>query len=131
MQTLYDRSGWHACSAAYADALHERLEQQWARENNLKPAGGFTCVQRLLGKQCGISRQKSCDCQPPGTDHPSLWLKDGKPYYYISQPYHFEMATLGELNVFCQQHGLEYRITTWPSFYYPSGTMFVLFRVRQ
>lgn len=130
VRALCNAAGSSVASRAYAEAVHQSLEKEWIETNGLKEAKGFVCVQRLLGKQCGVSRQKHCDCQPPGTDHPTLWLKDGKPKFFVSQPYLFEGETLKAVNAFCDEHGLNFQITAKGAFYFPSAALCVVFTRR-
>lgn len=54
--------------------------------------------------------------RPPNCDHPSLWLLEGKPIVYVTQPYHFDLQRLAE---FCREHDFVGTVDLWPAWHYP------------
>ena len=42
-------------SNVYAEALAKPTEERWAKSRGVKRSRGPRCVQRLLGKRCGLS----------------------------------------------------------------------------
>src|SRR3954466_450585 len=67
LRAVYDAN--RSSPRVFAAAIAERLERDWAKANGLKRARRC-CIQKLMGRQCGYSRQRMCECNPPGTDHP-------------------------------------------------------------
>lgn len=112
-------------SRVYAQALSSRIESAWAKSHKVKKSSGALCVQRLLGKRCGMPYGKACACRPPGADHPTLWQKDGKPFCYVFHPYGLEIDQVEALSQFCRSHDLEYLIDAG-SFYFPNHTIMVI-----
>lgn len=74
--------------------------------------------ERLLGK---IDRE-GLEEKLPGSDHDSLWLKDGKPYVYVMQPYGIDMERLEKLIQICKKNNFTFFIDAH-SFYNPSCTI--------
>lgn len=112
----------------YAHAIHRDLKEIWAKNLNLKQSSGRICVQRLLGKHCNDDGHL---CVPPRTDHPSLWLKNGKPFCLVSQPYGLRMPDIEAIGKFCHHHGLKFEIDSWPGWYFPHAVLFVTFTPAQ
>ncbi len=113
---------------AYGHAIQPELLNQWAKGLGLKRSPGQVCFKRLLGKSCSFDIHR---CVPPCTDHPSLWLKNGKPYCLISQPYNLSMSDIETIGKFCHQHGLEFEISSWPGWHFPHAVLFVTFKAKK
>lgn len=106
------------------------LMEQWAASRYLRPAGGRLCIQRLIGKRCG-THDYSADFLPPSADHCSLWIDgSGKPAVFVSQPYSLGMADAVLTAEFCQRLGLEFQISTYPSWHNPGSVVTVLYYVK-
>jgi hypothetical protein len=86
LQHVFDKLGARGAEATYATALSERLLKHWKRSEKVTQYRGLLCVQKIRGKKCALPYGR-CECTPPGTDHPTLWSKNGKPTFYVSQPY--------------------------------------------
>jgi hypothetical protein len=74
--------------------------------------------ERLIGK---IDRE-GLEEHLPVSDHDSLWLKDGKPYVYVMQPYSASDLQLEKLIQICKKNNLTFWIDAH-SFYSPAGTI--------
>src|SRR4030095_15139258 len=79
--------------AAYATVESPLRERLW-EEGGLKRSHGYPCCQRLVGH---CDHRHGAGCLPPGTDHPSLWLRDGQPAVFVSQPYDLSGETVRAL----------------------------------
>ena len=112
--------------ATFATALSERFLKDWKRSQKVTQSSGRPCIQKIRGKKCGVP-YRNCECAPPGADHATLWSKDGKPTFYVSQPYGLDMATIEKMNEFCNKHELAYDIDAKGAFYYPSAALMVVF----
>lgn len=124
LSTLIEAEGVDAALRAYAQATWEEHQEQYAKNHGLRPSKGRICLARLLGKRCDFhSDHSGVPCRPPGADHDSLWLKDGKPYTYTSQPYSLTLEEMRALVALCDRHGLEVSVTTWPSWHFPGGVL--------
>src|SRR6266571_4829026 len=105
------------------EAKRDRIEKEWARSVGVKRyRGGKFCVQKLRGKSC-VEAVRHCHCSPPGTDHPTMWTKRGKPFYFVSQPYHLSMQIIEDIAIFCRENELTFTIWPGPSFYNPGKVL--------
>ncbi len=121
---LVEAEGADAALRVYAQATWEEYYRQYAEKHGLKLSAGHPCLSRLLGKRCSQKSDYSgVPCYPPGADHDSLWLKDGKPYAYITQPYCLTLNAMRDLVAMCDQYGLDVNIRTWPSWHFPGGVL--------
>jgi hypothetical protein len=122
---LLEIEGLDATMRAYGWAVQDTLLNLWARKHGLKKSPARPCIQRLLEKKCGTFDLHPC--APPHTDHPSLWLKNGKPYCYVSQPYGLPLDHLKTIMEFCEKHGLTFDIDAWPGWHFPHRVLFLTF----
>jgi len=100
---------------------------RYMKENDLAISGGRRCVQRLRGKQCGYGRRSfACECDPPGADHSVLFVKDGRPYSYVYQPYHFRTEDIIALAEFCQRTGLQAEFDIFADWHYPANILSIV-----
>lgn len=134
LRQLVEAEGESAASDACAEATAEKRREDYQRAGGLKQSEGQVCVQRLLGNQCHRYshpyREGDCECDPPGADHQTLWLKDGQPFVYLSQPYPLGLETLRKTVRFCDRFDLDMVISTWPSWHYPGNVLSVEFTRR-
>lgn len=92
--------------------LHAETHQRWWVERyHLKQSKGTPCLHRLRG-----GKRQILAFRPPGCDHPSLWLLEGKPIVYVTQPYSIDVMALAE---FCCKHGFVCRVDLWPAWHFP------------
>lgn len=117
MRALMEVQGADAVSRAYAEVVADKHREIFATSRGLKESDGRLCVQRLVGKQCNLQ-----DCMPPGGDHDTLWLRDGKPALYHMQPYGLSWDDMKKIVAFCERRGLQASVAAWPAFYSP-GTV--------
>jgi uncharacterized protein YozE (UPF0346 family) len=116
---------------AYAEATTDRALATWAEREGLRQAGGSQCAGWLHGKTSGLySQEPGSDCRPgrccpPGVDHPSLWLKNGKPAKFVYQPYQISGEGLAHLADWSRKYGMTVTISTWPAWHFPSGVLMV------
>lgn len=130
LHQLSTQEGSDTATRAYAEAVSKSEKKTWIEKYGLTQSSGVPCVQRLLGKNCGQT-SNSFNCEghaPPGNDHCSLWLKDGKPYFYIFQPYSLDSSLINDLLKFCKKYELEFLISTWPSWHFPGAALSVILR---
>lgn len=120
LRALMEAQDEDAASRAYAEAVAEAYEASFARSRGLKPSQGHACVYRLIGRRC-----QGTHLAPPGGDHDTLWLKDGRPEIYLMQPYGLGWRKMRELIAFCLQHGLKADVDVWPSFHFPGHVLSV------
>lgn len=129
IQALAKATSPEECRRAFASATAAVYEEEFRRRYGVTRSKSTACIQRLLGKRCGISLQRDCDCHPPGTDHASLWLKDGKPHLFVSQPYNIRGSILGDATQFASEHGLELEIRADHNFHFPSSVLLMIWRI--
>lgn len=121
-------SGTAVATRAFAEATYQERLQTWAVTRHLKQAGGHVCIARLLGKRCSIGYQNAESkppCLPPGSDHASLWNRDGVPFVFVFQPYGMSYEAIRELTAFCEQWELRFDIDDWPSWHFPGAILTV------
>jgi hypothetical protein len=104
----------------------EKAKKEWAEHHGLKEVRNTPyCVCRLLGKVCKRFGVSDCLNAPPGCDHPSLWLRNGKPVTFVFQPYGLCNADVEKLGAFCRERKLELEVSTWPAWHYPGSVLHV------
>jgi hypothetical protein len=104
-----EKHGHDFVDRAFSEAMREPNREMFAEKYGVKLSGGQRDVIRLLGKR---GQYGYMDHRPPGTDHESLWNKDGKPAVFVSQPYGLTWETLQELVEFCKAKGLAFEVDT-------------------
>lgn len=127
LRKLAEAEGLDAATRCYAEAMADLRLQQFA--SKYKPSAGHACLGRLLGKRCYQYRGGRTDvpCRLPGSDHYNLWLREGKPFLYTSEPYGLLMEDVEEMLAVCKAHGLTFDISAG-SFYFPGATLLVKVR---
>ncbi|OPX83386.1 MAG: hypothetical protein A4E53_04661 [Pelotomaculum sp. PtaB.Bin104] len=124
LKKLAEDEGTDSAHRAYAEAVWEQCKKQYISKHGLKPSGGHPCVSRLIGRRCSaLPGGGSSPCHIPGWDHVSLWLKDGKPEVYVSQPYSLSLNEMRNLVRFCDEYGLTVSVSTWPAWHFPGGVL--------
>lgn len=107
-----------------------------------KIAEGIPCPRRLgRGKGGGAlwciytHQNRKCLCRygtpPPGrydwVDHPVLYLRDGRPAVFTSQPYGTDRKPDDAVKQFCEEQGLEIHLLgNDASFYNPGSTSLIV-----
>jgi len=126
LKKLAEDESLDSAHRAYAEAVWEQCKKQYISKHGLKPSGGHPCVSRLIGRRCSaLPGGGSSPCRIPGWDHMSLWLKDGKPEVYVSQPYNLSLNEMRELVRFCDEYGLTTSVGMWPAWHFPGGVLMV------
>ena len=127
MRELRELGCQEACGRAYGEATKEAAEREFAKSYGVKRAR-HACIHRLCGRVCGFSRQRVCHCSPPGSDHGTMWLKNGKPFMFVCQPYTMGTIAMAEAVTFAKANGLEIEIRTNDAFYFPGMAFMVIWR---
>ena len=104
--------------ASAADDAETHLNEAGYRRSS-----GHPCIWRLLGQSCTPATQMDRPCAPPATDHASLWLREGQPAFFLSEPYALHITVLVEIVAFAQKHGLDVAITAAMSPHFPGATV--------
>ena len=110
----------------------KKLLKDFTERHHLTPARRRPCFLELLGKHCSPGATEGNKihgvngCLPPGSDHVSLWNKDGNPRALISQPYSLESCVLNEMVSFAKQHELEFTVSPYPSWHNPGEVLTVI-----
>jgi hypothetical protein len=119
-------------SRVYAAATHVNTLDAWQRREGVTPATGHACLGRLIGRKCDqysyYRARREVPCALPGADHITLWLKDGIPEVYVTQPYYLHEDTMGAIAALCERWGLRCTVSTWPAWHFPSGVLSILVR---
>ncbi|HUV06035.1 MAG TPA: hypothetical protein VMX94_13180 [Armatimonadota bacterium] len=110
----------------------ERREAWAAMHGGLKESHGHCCLRRLQGLKCLKYHQKRCeDCDRAEAnraiwDHPTIWIKGGKPYMIVLHPYYVRDDELNQLQQLCGSRGLVCNVRPKEeSFYRPGGTWMI------
>ncbi len=125
IRKLAQAEGIENAHRAYAEATSEQYRRQYLKEQGLKPTAEHACINRLAGRRCIAGKTP---CHIPGADHVSMWLKDGKPEVYISQPYHLSLKNMRALVELCDKHGLDANVSTRPSWHFPGAVLTIEIR---
>ena len=78
----------------------------WPGEG-LKHTTGSIDFMRLVGKRSEFIGAE------PWEDHCSLWIKNGKPYLFVSEPYDLDISDMKGLIRICEAYGLEFNVRGW------------------
>lgn len=106
-------------TAAYAEASSTFIRLAYRNSRRLRRSPGRNVFERLLGKQTYHNVFR------PWMDHPSLWLKDGKPFTFVCQPYRLSLDDIREIVRYCDAHDLDLDICSGWSWHYPGRTLFI------
>lgn len=127
---LLEAEGVGMVRRVYAEAAHEAIMKDFASSKGLKESTGHPCISRLIQGKCGSDGRRvrplrnNISCRLPcGNDHVSMWLKNGQPHSYISQPYNLSLRELRELVDFCDTHGLTAEVTAGNSWHFPGASL--------
>lgn len=118
LQALSEEGG--SPTRAFAEAVAETRQQRFGARHKVKPSGGSATIARLIGK--GLSQEDRYLLRPPGADHDSLWLRDGKPVMFVTQPYELHRDGMREIVAFCDQWNLDVTVDTADSWHFPGWT---------
>ncbi len=80
----------------------------------VKPTRGNLWIGRLLGLHPTRYWRRGTTGVPerlPGADHDGLWLRNGKPWAWTTQPYDLDQRSLRAMLDFCDAHDLEMTVS--------------------
>ena len=112
--------------AACAEATRDYREQLYIKRRGVKLSPGLCILERLTGR-----RAVRDPVSFAWIDHRSLWLKDGKPYSFVTQPYGLSLNDLKQIVAYCEEHGLDVFVDAGLSWHYPGTTVAVEFTRRE
>ena len=89
-------------------------------------------IRRLVGKRraAGSNDPNAMPNEPPGDDHGGLYLKDGKPAFYLSEPYKLTYGKMKEIVAFCERWGLLASVDARQSSWFPGETIAIKYEVK-
>lgn len=130
--SAYDRAidGMHAWNARIppfrSEAENAELRRAWMNREGVTLADHHYCLLRVTAGGC---RQVGAAClYLPGSDHTTLWMKDGKPHIYVTQPYDLDQERLDEMFRVCRRHGLTMRVDASPAWHNETAVLIEVFR---
>jgi hypothetical protein len=126
LERLVEEEGLDTAERAFATAAWEKRREAFAKRLRVKPTAGHVCLNRLVKGHCkgtGLMFPK-CFWLPVANDHVSLWLRDGEPHVYVSQPYGLTLNDMRALVEFCDAHGLDAAVTAG-SWHFPGETLLI------
>jgi len=105
--------------------MDAKSKEAWATSRGLTESNGAICVERLLGRQCRHRDERDHLHSIPGSDHATLWCRDGAPAVYVSQPYGMDGEYLRALLEVCDAYGMSCFVDAWPSWHNPGSVLSV------
>ena len=123
---LMDQGGYNA------EESKQKLQAHWADPHGVelsrkivdrwwKVAG----VSARKGSR-GMSPPEGWPDEPPAWDHDSIWNCNGEVVIAVSQPYPWKLnKDLEKFNDFADEYNLTFRISNYPSWYYPGHCWFI------
>lgn len=126
--------GWNREETEAArQVLMRDLKTSWAAAHGVVQAEGPQFWGLLIGKPplSDFDRRRSPGALPeklPGDDHETLWLRDGLPMMYVSQPYPLDFGTIRQMTAAALMYGLEFSISARPAWWNPGKVSFVVWR---
>lgn len=120
-------------SRAYAEAScsyikHLYTNRAGRRELNLKKSPSRNTFDRLIGRRVNYGYDALWS---QWMDHPSLFLKDGKPYSFIGQPYGISGEEMREIVTLCDEHNLQAWVDAGWSWWFPGETLLIELRHKE
>ena len=110
---------------AYIEATGGRRMDSYIERRGVKPTTGSPFIERLTGDRAVPNPVRFA-----WLDHPSLWIKAGKPFSFVSQPYGLSLQDLREIVAYCEEHNLDVSVDAGASWHYPGATVAVEFTRR-
>ena len=118
-----DRAAGEVLAPLFEQAYQARIMTKFPGRR-FTVTSGHACLHRLSAGRCGGYRC-GCGCPAlPGADHSLLWLLDGRPFAYVTQPYGFNHKALQEALAACERWGLEMLVDA-ASWHFPTATLLV------
>lgn len=107
-------------------SLHDPnlVQRAWARRERVKESRGHRCLTRLAAGRC---RGQGCE-HLPGSDHSSIWIQDGRPHIFVTQPYHLDPDVLSAMLRACRRLGLRLRLNSAVAWQAPEAILVEVFR---
>jgi len=134
LRALGESEGVEMVTPAFAEAAAPLRREQFQRIYRVKRTQGRDWVGRLLGKRYDPiveGNPSIAKFKFPGGDHESVWVRNGKPFLYVSEPAQIHLDKLREMVRFCDAHGLDVTITGWRSMWFPGANVAVVVRKKE
>jgi hypothetical protein len=123
---LVRREGFDDAGRAWAEVASPLVRRRFCDHWRVRPAPNVTnCAGRLAGRRHKPPFYVCDHCSPPGTDHPWLFLRDGKPALFVSQPYTLSWDEMQRLVDWCRERGLRVDLSADESWHFPGRTLAV------
>lgn len=114
-------------------AACKRLQARWSKDfgvvrvNSRRARWWTVAGGRSLKGSYGQKPPVGWPEEPPAWDHGELWGHGRTPSIAVSQPYPWLLnKDIDCLNDFAEQYGLRFRISNYPSWYFPGRCWFVM-----
>ncbi len=107
------------------------LQRRWAFALKVTKATGRVRWWQVVGDVSpkgtyGMSPPGNWPKRPPAWDHPSIWVRNGRPIVAVSQPYPWLLNDeIESLNEFAGEYGFRFKISNYTSWHYPSRCWFI------
>lgn len=99
----------------------------------VKATRGVNWIGRLLGihpARYWYNHAPGVPDRLPGADHDGLWIRDGRPWAWTTQPYDLDHESLRGMLAFCDAHGLEMTVSG-SSWHFLGRTVLVVIKRRE
>jgi predicted TIM-barrel fold metal-dependent hydrolase len=107
------------------EATGGRRMASYIERRGVTLSSGWHFLERLTGRRAVRDPMRFA-----WLDHPSLWIKAGKPFSFVSQPYGLSLQDLREIVAYCEEHDLDVSVDAGASWHYPGATVAVEFTRR-
>jgi hypothetical protein len=128
LDAMYDFKGTESSSLlerAFSSVVCDDRLQSYIEQYKLKEAGNHDgCLCYFLGKPCYRNSNSCVRFGNSAMDHGSVWLRDGKPFVYISQPYNLALEGMRSVIKVCDEHNLVANIRN-RSWLFPTDAVFI------
>lgn len=109
-----------AMAQAYIEAGGGYRKEHYIKSRSVKPTMGNPFIERLAG-----ARAVPNPVRFGWMDHPSLWVRGGKPFSFVSQPYGLSLEDLKQIVAYCEEHNLNALVDAGMSWHCPGSTVAV------
>lgn len=125
LRDLQKQYGDDAMDRAWAQRMIAARWRSW-RSQGLKWGSG--CPLMLTQEHSEDEHGDYSECKPPGTDHPRMWFRRGKPVVFTMQPYSLYGDEVPGLVDYCRRHRLTVSILASRCWYFPGSSILVELR---
>lgn len=122
LRQLIKQEGLDSVQRVYAQATWPVTLKQYIESNELKITSGTHNITRLTTSNGLVAfKPIRLRCE----DHSTLFLKDGKPYSFITQPYALNLPSMRQLANYCEENDLDVFVNSFQSWHFPGSSLMI------